>query len=165
MVVNILPTEFVEIGLTLLGTSKQRLRNTKYSKNVERFRANFGVGPAACSAVFRDLQTTSIQDARIDLPNRIFFLLAVHWLCAYPKEAEASVRFNKDEKTLREHIKEYVNAIAALKDEKIVWNINNNPETFLISVDGVHFRCYEPRKQPNARWCSYKFKSAAFAMK
>jgi len=69
--------------------------------------------------------------------------------------------FHTDEKTLREHIKFYVEAIAALKDQKIVWDdLKDAQQKFVISVDGVHFRINEPRKVPSAQWCSHKHKSA-----
>ena len=62
----------------------------------------------------------------------------------YKKEAEMAGHFECDEQTLRDHIHDYVEAIAALKHEKIVWR--NAKETFLLSVNGVHFRIHEPRQ-------------------
>lgn len=128
-----------------------------------RFRSNYSCGPAALSAVFRDLQTTNNPAARMNKPNSFYFLVAINWLATYKKESEMAGFFHTDDQTLREHIREYVNAIAALKGEKIVWDIDNREETFLISVDGVQFRINEPRTTPSARWCSYKFKSAGLA--
>ena len=163
MVVNISPLQFLKLGLEVVGYDARRQRRTKMAKNVERFRGNYSIGPGACSATFHDLQTTAIPEARIDKPSSIYFLIAINWLATYKKEAEMAGHFALDDNTLRNHIKKYVNAIAALKGEKIVWDIGNNPETFLISVDGVHFRVNEMRKQPSSRWCSYKFKSAGLA--
>jgi len=163
MVANILPTQFLKLGLETVGFTAQRQRSTRAAKNVERFCGNCAIGPAACSAVFRDLQTTAIPEARIDKPNSICFLIALNWLATHKKEVEMAGIFDLDDDTLRNHIGKCVNAIAALKGEKIVWDIDNNPETFLLSVDGVHFRINEPRKNPSARWCSCKFKSAGLA--
>jgi hypothetical protein len=67
--------------------------------------------------------------------------------------------FHSDDKTLRKHIKKYVDAIAALKEEKIIWD-DGDDEIFLLSVDGVHFRINEPRTEPSSKWCSHKHKSA-----
>lgn len=160
MVLKISPNDFLQLGLETCGCNPRRIKNTCRKTNIERFRSNFGLDPAGCCAVFRDLQTTKIPEARINRPNSVYFLVALNWLRSYGTEGENATQFDTDEKTLRGHIETYVKAIAALKNEKIVWDIDNNPETFLISVDGVHFRIYEPRKRPDARWCSYKFKSA-----
>jgi len=163
MVVHIPPTQFLKLGLETVGFTAQRQRSTWATKNVDRFRGNCVVGPAACSAVFQDLQTTAIPEARIDKPSAVHFLIALNWLASHKKEMEMAGFFTLDENTLRNHVQKCVNAIAALKGEKIAWDIDDNPETFLISVDGVHFRVNEPRKQPSARWCSCKFKSAGLA--
>jgi len=163
VLININPVRFLELGLDAVGFDENRQRRTRHATNIARFRASFGAGPAACSAIFRDLQTTAIADARINKPNSFYFVVAMNWLAAYRKESKMAGFFHSDEKTLRNHIWKYVKAIAALKGEKIVWDIDHNPETFLISVDGVHFRVYEPRNQPSAKWCSYKFNSAGLA--
>lgn len=152
--------QFLQHGLKVVGFDLARQRRTCPQENIKRFRAAYGCGPGACSAIFRDLQTTAIPKARIDKANSFYFVVAINWLATYKKEKEMAGFFKCDDKTLREHIRVYVDAIAALKGQKIVWDIDNNPETFLISVDGVHFRVNEPRTQPSATWCSHKFKSA-----
>jgi hypothetical protein len=64
------------------------------------------------------------------------------------RKAEMAGFFHSDDKTLRKHIKKYVNAIAALKEEKVVWD-DGDDEIFLLSVDSVHFRINEPRTEPS----------------
>lgn len=87
----------------------------------------------------------------------------MNWLAVYNNEDNISGCFGRCENTLRERIAKYVKAIAALKGQKIVWDIDNSPEKFLLSVDGVHFRIHEMRKKPDARWCSYKYKQAGLS--
>jgi len=70
--------------------------------------------------------------------------------------------FHCDDKTLRNHIRAYVNSIAALKEEKVVWE-DGGDEIYLLSVDGVHFRINEPRTEPSSKWCSHKHKSAGLS--
>jgi hypothetical protein len=154
--------QFLQFGLEHVGFDVARQRRTRAATNIKRFRAAYGVGPGACSAVYRDLQTTSVPDARINRPSSFFFLVALNWLSTYKKEAEMAGFFHCDDKTLRKHIKEYVNAIAALKEEMIVWD-DGDDEIFLLSVDGVHFRVNEPRTEPSSKWCSHKHKSAGLA--
>lgn len=36
-------------------------------------------------------------------------------------------------------------------------------EKLIISVDGVHFRTWEPRTQPSSGWCSHKHRGAGLA--
>jgi hypothetical protein len=153
--------QLLRLGLEAVGFDVPWQRRTNASVNLQRFRASFGAGPGACASIFSDLQTTAIADARITKPNSFYFLVAINWLATYKKEAEIAGYFKADEKTLRLHIKKYVNAIAALKLQKIAWqDLDDHDEIFAISVDGVHCRIYEPRKQPSARWCSHKFKQA-----
>ena len=158
---HITAQQFLRRGLEAVGFDLPRQQRTKHTTNLTRFRAAFGVGPAACSAIFTDLQTTQIPAARIERPNSYFFLVAMNWLATYKKEAEMAGFFKADEKTLRDYIRRYVSAVAALKEQKIVWrDLNNVPKVFVLSVDGVHFRTYEPRKEPSTEWCSHKFNAA-----
>ena len=48
----------LEDGLKVVGFDVARQRRTCAATNIQRFRAAYGVGPGACSAVYRDLQTT-----------------------------------------------------------------------------------------------------------
>jgi len=156
------PSQLLRYGLETVGFDVARQRRTRAATNIERFRAAYGVGPGACSAVYRDLQTTAIPAARIDKPNSFYFLVALNWLATYKKEAEMAGFFHCDDKTLRNHIKKYVDAIAALKEEKVIWD-DGGDEMFLLSVDGVHFRINEPRTEPSSKWCSHKHKSAGLS--
>ena len=142
-----------------MGFEVKRQRRTSATKNVERFRTAYGIGPGACCAIFRDLQATKIPAARIQTPNKVYFLVAMNWLATYKKENEIAGFFKVDEKTARVHIRIFVEAIAALKNEKIIWD-DGGDEVFLLSVDGVHFNINEVRTEPDARWCSHKHKSA-----
>jgi hypothetical protein len=112
--------QFLQFGLDLVGFDVARQRRTRAAANIERFRATYGLGPGACAAVYKDLQTTSVPDARINRPNIFFFLVSLNWLSTYKKEAEMAGFFHSDDKTLRKHIKKYVTAITALKEEKVV---------------------------------------------
>ena len=161
---NIQPSVIIRRGLDLVGFTAARQRRTKLSTNVDRFRSSFGAGPRACAKIFRDLQTTNIADARIERPNLIYFLIAINWLATYKKEAEMAGYFQLDDKTLRKYIAIYVDAIAALKEQKICWkDLNSLTERFVLSVDGVHFYIKEPRMNPDSHWCSYKYKVPALA--
>jgi hypothetical protein len=63
--------------------------------NIERFCAAYGVGPGVY--VYKDLQTTSVPDARINGPNLLFFLVSMNWLP--PTRKKLRWRGSSDEKT------------------------------------------------------------------
>ena len=63
---------FLERGLEAVGFDVARQR-TRSATRVRRFRASFGTGPGACSAIYQDLQTTQIANARIDKPDSFYF--------------------------------------------------------------------------------------------
>jgi hypothetical protein len=63
----------LQYGLNIVGFDEARQRRTRAAANVERFCAAYGVGPGACSAVYQDLQTTLVPNARINTPNIFFF--------------------------------------------------------------------------------------------
>lgn len=149
--------QFLALGLELVGFKRSRQQKTCEKTNYSRFRASFSCGPKACSKMFRDIQTTNIADARINEPDSHFFLVAVNWLATYKKETEMAGFFDTDEKTLRKHIRRYVTAFQALKAKKIRWHdFTQQDEIFILSVDGVHFRIREQRKDPNSNWYSEK---------
>ena len=123
------PSRFLQFGLELMGYDLARQRRVRAAENLARFRRNYGVGPGAISAAFHQLQVTEIAEAKIDKPNAFYFLIANNWLLAYHKEKAGFFRTDVD--TLRQHILEYVDAISALKGDKIKFDINLNPEIFL----------------------------------
>jgi len=157
MVVTYTSNEFSRLGLELVGYTRQRQERTRFKTNQRRFKSNFSCGPRACRAAFLDLQTTNIAAARIDDPNVRFFLIAVHWMAVYRTEEQMAGIFDRDEKTLRQQIRRYVTALAALKAQKIVWDVvAQDPAIVPLTVDTVHFSVDEPRLFPSAGWFDQK---------
>ncbi|MFN7879604.1 MAG: hypothetical protein ACK5P1_06300, partial [Sphingobacteriia bacterium] len=50
-----------------------------------------------------------------------------------------------------------------LKEKKVVWGEWGNEDIFIISVDGVHCRIQEVRKEPSAKWFDHKSHGAGVA--
>jgi hypothetical protein len=119
MVLHLSPAEFLELGLDIVGFEQHRRQRTCIATKLRRFRAHFGVGPEAYSAIFTDLQTTDIDGARIDKPNPIHFFMTMNWLCTYKVEEELAGTFKVSEKTARKWIWKYTSAIQALKGAKV----------------------------------------------
>jgi len=159
---NIPAADFLSLGLELVGFSAARQASVRDETNTERFLSSYPITPAACSSVFYDLQTTTIDAARIDDAVPFYFLVALNWMKTYKTEHEISGLADLDPKTICVHIRTYTNAFAALKGEKIIWSDYDGYEV-PYSVDGVHCLIPEPRRHPDRRWKSYKLQSAGVA--
>jgi hypothetical protein len=124
MVLFLSAADFLELGLHFAGFEQHRNQRTCMPTNLRRFRAHFGVSPEALSAIFTDLQTTTIVAARIDKPDPDHFLMALNWLRSYKVEEQLAGSCKVTEKTARKWIWKYTGAIQALKAAKV--SSNNN---------------------------------------
>ena len=136
-------------GLELVGF-EDRIDGSD-TVNTRRFRAFFGVGPKALASMYSDL---------CDRPMLATFLMTLNWLKLYDREHVLAGRWKLDEKTIRDRVKRTVKLIQALKHTKITWENYDDDELWIISVDGVHCRIQEVRKDPGAKWYDHKTNSA-----
>jgi len=164
------PTQILERGLTLAGADTKRLMNRqKRETTIEDFKSFYGSHPAVLAQIWEDLQTTSatftnkkghVVPARIDtsktrsvhLKN---FLRTHQFLKQYQTEKQRKLPFRNTEKTIRKWCWYFVERMAALKHEKIVWPEDNEWKTaYIATVDGVHLVFHEVKhpvlsKDPN----------------
>ena len=81
------PDEMLEMGLLQAGFDANRQGRVKMETNVRRFTSHYGSSPLVCAAIWEDLLTTTIPDARIsqrmDPAN---FFLGMYYLKEYPTE-------------------------------------------------------------------------------
>jgi hypothetical protein len=122
MVMILAADEILRKGLTLANFSRRRQAwSLLDSKSVERFKAFFGSHPVVYAAIWEDLQTTEIAEARIDdfKTNADQFLMAIHFLKCYPTEAQLAGLFQICEETARKWVWFYVKKIQALKRGKV----------------------------------------------
>lgn len=157
VLLHISADRFLFLGLELMGfRPKEPIARTK--QNLARFLGCFGTTPEAASAIFSDLQTTTIEKAVVEGINFKHFMMTLNWLKSYKIEHELAAAFHLHEDTVRKWTWFYTRKIQALKEVKIRWDVlENAPETYLITDDGVHFRVGEPRNQPSTKWSSKKF--------
>jgi len=85
-----LTRQILEYGLEVVGCSIDRQAKLRHAAKVELFRSNYGVGPAACAALYFDLL------ARVEKPNMRYFLVSLHWLKAYPTDIQQELRARKE---------------------------------------------------------------------
>jgi len=88
--------------------------------------------------------------------------MAVDSLKRYDVEHNMAGKWDVCEDTFRTHWKKTVRMIADLRGEKIKFDPADFPDDqiFLMTVDGVHFRIQEPRRDPGSKWYSHKFHGA-----
>ena len=90
-----LPEQMLYEGLIAVNYTDIRINRATQDTNNSRFKAHYGVFPVVCCCVWKDLQTTSVEEARID-PKDIKlkpFFMALHTLQKYPTEIEREAIF------------------------------------------------------------------------
>ena len=122
------------------------------------FQQHYGSSSLVVAAIWYDLWTTEIQAAKLtgeEKSQQGFkrFMMVLFFLWTYPKNRGLiQTRF----KMCRNYcggkrLWEWIEKIAALKDEVIIWEDElNDPdtETFILSVDCTDLRTWEPSSHP-----------------
>ena len=169
------PDDILELCLLTRGFNQERIVKNKRERLEDWFQASIGCPPYVVSAMWSDLQTTGIDDARIGddadadfIPISIFdFLNALEFLKCYLAEKKREGMTNLSAKTLRERSWYYCRKLQALKHEKVVWPENLPVDTvWVLTVDGTHVAINEPlhpefsqdkkyfsHKKNRAGWC------------
>jgi DDE superfamily endonuclease len=133
-------------GLNLVGFDRDR-QAVGDNWNSRRFRSFFGVGERALAAMYNNLNPK---------PDLDKFLMTINWLKLYDTEHVLSGRWGLHENTIRTILKKHSESIQGLKAMKVVWGDFDDEEVFLLTVDGVHCRIQEVRKDPGAKWYDHK---------
>jgi DDE superfamily endonuclease len=147
------PDEVLELGLLTRGYTQERITKNKQERLDEWFQVSFGCAPDVVSAMWSDLQTTEIDDARIGddsvedyIEISIYdFLNALEFLKCYLPERKREGMTDLSAKTLRQRSWYYCRKLQALKEEKIVWPENLPLDSiWVMTVDGTHCAINEP---------------------
>jgi DDE superfamily endonuclease len=154
------------------GSQSARCSNETKTK---RFRALYGSSPFDVASLWYDLTTTENPRARLTAEEKtesgfIMYLAAHYFLWTYPKNASLlASHFSICERNARgEPLWQWIRKIAAMKDEKIVWDERlDSPlsERFIITVDGTDFRVWEqqhPTLPIDRSMYSIKFNHGAY---
>jgi len=148
--------EVLMAGLELIFTQRRIFRvmsDDPWSSrtNLVQFKLHYGANPVVVAKIWEDLQTTTVEAARINNPHMLSmnafnaFLESLNFLYRYRRECEREGTFDKSPKTLRKYCWYYLERIQALKEAKIVF-----PEQFgeddiwIMTVDGTHSKTNEP---------------------
>jgi hypothetical protein len=107
-------------GLRFVGFDSQY---SKCSKNflISRFVDHYGSNPEVCSKIWEDIVNSDLPECQIDNNGKRVkeFLLFLHFLRAYPKEANIATMFRTTEKTCRKWIWYFSKKVQALKRKKV----------------------------------------------
>lgn len=162
--------QVMRIGLEMMGFPLERQQRVQYKTRSKDFKAFFGVHPFIVARIWEDLQTTTIDEARIN-PSPAWaafgmctmknFLHAFHFLKRYPTETERKGTTGHSAVTLRKWCWFFLEKIRALKETKIVWPQDHEwgATNFIISVDGIHCLFHEekhPTKSKNPELFDHK---------
>lgn len=141
--------QMMHIGLTILKFSIRKIQRAKHRTNRKRFTSHYGCSPRVASMIYEDLQRTQVAAARVSGKQQLkvrHFLMALHMLKVYPTEIQREAIFDLSPSYARKWVWFYVEKIAALKADKIVWPDNwDDEDIWIISVDGTHFWIKEPQ--------------------
>jgi hypothetical protein len=147
------PDQIMAEGLNVAGFELVRQRRSGKITNIARFKAFYGCSPDETAIIWEELQITSDEEARIDVKSEgdlHFLLMTLHFLFVYPTKHRAEGLFDVAINTFYKWTWLYIGKLAALSTAKIVWpeewkaeNLVNVPK-YLLSVDGVHCRKFEP---------------------
>lgn len=147
--------EFIlKFGLDCVGF-KGRQKNATHDRL--RFRAFFGIGPAAVAALY-----AKIAESDNCRPELRYLLLTLYWLKSYDTLIIMSGWWQLHPDTITKWTWKFVSLIQKLKPEKVKWEFEQDT-IFLISVDGVHCKTYEARKNPSSKIYSHKSSGPALA--
>eukprot|EP00980_Cylindrotheca_fusiformis_P020427 scaffold7476_cov68-Cylindrotheca_fusiformis.AAC.4 len=166
--VSLSEDDFLKLGLLQSLHSEKRVYNTCFKTNLTRFKSAYYACPKTVCDLFDAVQSHDLLgDKQISNPKPTHMLLALRFLKEYPTKETLAGFGNCTEKTGLHRVWKYVEAIRALKHQKISWEFDEDsnafPELYVATVDGVHCRICEPRKDPSSKWYSKKFNKAGLA--
>ena len=145
--VVITPEEMLVQGLLLAGVSQRSIDRCKDSTNDEKFLLRYGSNQVVLCQIWEDLQTTTIEAARAPPKQLVlkYFLMANHFLRHYGVESERALAYGLHRDTCRDWSWHYVEKIAALKGQKIIWPDDEfGEDLWILTVDGTHCWIHEP---------------------
>ena len=148
-------------GLLICGFTRKRQDKVKQERNETRFRGNFGASSLAIKKVIDDLLDENLTKNF----NLKYFFLTLTWLKSYSTYLQLEGHWDICPETIAAKSKEYLSYIHNLKRRKIKWFEDDEIEddVFIMTVDGVHCRVQEVRKDPGSKWYSHKSHGAGLS--
>ena len=148
------PSEVLVKGFQAYGGLNNDHDGELTKQDVKMFKKVYGSDPTVVAIIWQDIMTSAacapylIKKDRGDKGFKAF-LIAMHFLWAYPKNGELLAwSFGvKLRKVQGENLWKWVQIIAVLKEQKIVWPQaeyeHPTSQKYIVSVDGIDFKCWE----------------------
>jgi hypothetical protein len=111
------PDDVLKLGLKFVGFNETRQSKVGKKKNIERFRAFFGIGYAGVAVLLKDLQSS--ERTRVHKLDLKYFFLALNYLKTYNTELVMSGWWDLHEDTVHQWSWFYIKKIQQLKEEKV----------------------------------------------
>jgi hypothetical protein len=116
------PDHMLSLGMQFAGLQIGENQST----NTARFRSTYGIDPTSCSEIYYDLETVDIGNKKVENLQIIYFFLTLFWLRSYSTETALAATFKLHERTIRNYLWRYAEAIQALKSIKVRNCANND---------------------------------------
>ena len=136
-------------GMKLAGLEDRAFAKRKQASLEQAFVDRYGCFSVVAAQIWEDMQRTSINEAFLPINERDkvdYFFMSLHFLKRYPVESERALWYKCHQDTCRDWSWKFIKKIHALKHEKITWPVDNyGQDTWILTVDGVHCWCNEPK--------------------
>lgn len=119
MFIRLSEAQIERTGLEWAGWHPVEQKRVSSRTRLERFTCHYGVDARTARAIFIDLQTTNIAEAKIDTIDPLKLFMTFYWMQTASRERNTSGKFKVDESTARGYVWEYASKIRALKAEKV----------------------------------------------
>jgi hypothetical protein len=114
--INITAEQMLQIGLEIVGFEAKGSDKTQH----RRYTEEYGGDPDSHAAMFRDLQTFDLGDAKINKICAFYFFMTLYYVRSYGIETRVMGVFGlKCTKTFSHHVWMYLRAFQALKALKV----------------------------------------------
>jgi hypothetical protein len=146
------PSEIMFAGLYFVGFEVEVQKRNNLNRNIDRFKAFFGVEPTTVAPIFQDLKK--------EYPNIGFryALMTLNWYYLYDTYPVLSGRWKYCEETIGKQLMDYGEKIRAVVVKKIIFELKAK-KLIGRTVDCTTFKCFEMRLDPSNKWFDYKHHS------
>lgn len=121
-------------------------KKSQAEEELKCFKSHFGVRPSTVGAVIHDNPDLKVEH----------FFMTLNWWKLYLTEDVMEGKWDRHPETIRRIVKTTTALLASLKKDKINFRGFPEDQTYLASIDCVHFETDEFRTDPHSKWYSHK---------
>jgi hypothetical protein len=137
-------------GLFFAGFSMERIIRCGEKRNIDRFKAHYGVCPKSVVPFLEDLFKKHPSLKYKDV------FMTLNWLKTYSVAHVMAAIWGHCEEYISVIVEEYISKFASLKEGKIRLDRFNDETIIVFSIDACHFMVDEFALSPSTRWYNFK---------